>query len=410
MSLRLLLSLTPSCIGIVICDAFKASFLHILQHMVLLKIKRIWLALLLIAISTTSRSQSSCDCSTIDLIWFKAVAKAISIPEEQLLLCQGTQLVPRNNAEFWNFLDSRPVRTACIYLDPCQYTLLPHSYSLLMQSLAFESNDSFSVCMDTDYTDWLNFISLNYPMGSFSIDTIAKVFTQWATINAPSKLECLDYLKKNFTQPLNNAIVAFDAAQNSYAWDKTADNLSYALSIGKPFSVAIDTSFFVDKSTFDQMKKIFGQIDSTDSNYAHVEIHATANKLCILYTNPYSIESAINPLLPGYHPWFSNQLFAYAYSSTLQGSWSRQSWSTFFGSNGLLSYSCSGIVVASNIDVTIICTMTQNVRTSTNNEAGEGNREAATPLVYRTDRHVSNPLIIGVTTISADKYAASGAF
>lgn len=213
--------------------------------------------------------------------WHSQLSSYLNIRKSQLKLSQGALIVENKTYWLWNIFNSMPSNDSGIYYNPNQFNQFSSGYMTVLY---------------------------NFPI-SPTIDP-----------------EC----------HLNNAILKFVAANDTYAWDKSIHDLQVELSESEPFILKSDT--------------IINLPNENDSlSNCTIKIDAQYNQMIVFYSNPYSKK---NNEINNYSPWYTPCILKKSYVDSIN-------WEPVFGKKGFMHHAIVALIVA-NKGSTTISVITEN--------------------------------------------------
>lgn len=202
--------------------------------------------------------------------WHSQLSSYLNIRTDRLKLSQGALIVENQSYWLWNMFNAMSGYDSGIYYNPSQYNQFSSGYMTVLY---------------------------NYPVS----DTFDP--------------EC----------HINNAILKFKAARDTYAWDKSIHDLHIELAEGRPFVLKSDTTIR------------YCSADDTTYSYT-IKIEAQYEQMVVFYSNPYSNQKDEES---NYSPWYTPCVLKKSYLDSIH-------WESTFGPNGFMQNICVALIVAQN--------------------------------------------------------------
>jgi hypothetical protein len=304
---------------------------------------------------------------TLTAQWYNALVTGLGLSDQSFQLYQGPNTMVDTSQLMWNIFNAVPPKAVNNYYDPTQANNFTGVYGLILDALVANPDTSFKNCMGDYYDVWQAYLKANKPE-KLNAKTISSLFNDWAMVNAPEKASCVAGLTKAYINPVNVANLMYLTADNSYAWNKTIENLEKALKSGayKEFTLNSSTessntehtwaggraSVFFDLFSFGGG----GSYDkvTTKATSAGIEISAKFGSVTTFAAGPYTQYDAQDPTLCDYSAWYNSAVMALAYTTKGPKVWNPEkpsNWDNIFGDKGTLQRMATALVVGDDITI-----------------------------------------------------------
>jgi hypothetical protein len=230
--------------------------------------------------STSSHSSvyaqsDSCEYTASEF-WQTTLSTYLHLDKKQFKLCEGVHTLGVNTYWIWSVFNAITVIDNSYWYNPSQHNYFTHGYGLILyQSKTKPSQDSCN---------------------------------------------------------LNNAILKFESAQQSYAWDKTIENLHIELIASDSLNIIADTTIILEQPCGLSTKRI-----TIEAHFDHI---------LVFISNPLAKLDTLNHYLKSYKPWFTPCFIASAYENVNNTILSPKNWEQAFGPTGYLNGVCKATIIA----------------------------------------------------------------
>lgn len=225
--------------------------------------------------SPVCAQSDSCEYAAFEF-WQTTLSTYLHLDKKQFKLCEGVHTLGINTYWVWSVFNAITMIDNGYWYNPSQYNCFTNGYGLIL----FQSNTK------------------------------------------PSQDSC----------NLNDAIIKFENAHQSYAWDKTFDNLYKELIASDSINIIADTTIIFEQQCGLSPKKI-----SIEAHFDHI---------LVFVSNPLAKLDTLNHYLKSYNPWFTPCFIVSAYENVNNSILSSENWGKAFGSTGYFNGVCTAIIIA----------------------------------------------------------------
>jgi hypothetical protein len=230
---------------------------------------------LLFTINNFLSSQNLYDQFSGKEYWHSQLSEHLNIRKDRLKLSQGYIIVENKSYWLWNMFNSMPGSDSGIYYNFSQFNQFSSGFMTMLYN--FPISDTFDP-------------------------------------------EC----------NLNDAILKFIAAKDTYPWDKPIQDLYSELAGSGPFVLKSDTTIIIQ-----------GDNDAVQSYTIRIEAHY--EKMVVFYSYPYSKK---NDRMDSYSPWHTPCILKKSYDDSIY-------WESTFGAGGFMHYMNVALIIVQNGSTTI---------------------------------------------------------
>jgi hypothetical protein len=321
-------------------------------------------------------SQANEAMQTLTEQWYNAMVTGLGLSAQHFQLYQGSNSIMDTSAKMWDLFNTVPPTSVNNFYNPAQVNNLTSDYNLILAALIANSDNDFQACMGDYFVPWQEYFADHDPV-TWDVQGITDLFNKWALKNAPSKTGCVSGLTKAFINPINIAISKFASAGQKYAWNKTIEDLQYALKGGASSHFTLDSktaskniSHTWAKASASVIFDLFsigggGSYDhlSERAISAGLKVDVNFEKTTTFTAGPLAQANSTDPILKSYQPWYDSAALSLAYTTKDNSVWNKQNpvnWDKAFGSSGFLQRVASALVVADGISITMTSSATYN--------------------------------------------------
>ncbi|MFT5751735.1 MAG: hypothetical protein ACI86L_001239, partial [Dokdonia sp.] len=291
----------------------------------------------------------------LTLQWYHSLIAGLSLDAQTFQLYQGSASLGSQSEWLWNVLDAIPPESINNYYNPIQANLFSQNYAAVIGQLLPISTNDFQSCLGDYYEIWNTYIhSTTLPTNFYTDPQImSQFYTSWASINAPSKINCAQTLiAEFFGDIITKANVLYanaSASKQTLAYGITMKNVLEKIKRAPGATITFDNTQTSRKmrSAWTQKTQVkdlnfFGAPDQIQKSNTEalsslskkvvsntISIQATYDHVLSIEGHPLQTKST-NPLLSSYLPWFSSAAFSRAFGTKDNTVWKHgfPSWDT----------------------------------------------------------------------------------